>query len=229
MSNALNFTNTNNKVNIGANNLSIGSAATVTGTSSDNYVVTASTGYMIKEQLSGSFEFPVGYDNATYNPLSVAQAGTADDIWVRCMQNVLENGTTGTAYADDVADASWELQEATAGGSDLTLTAQWSASDELGIFDRTNASLYQYETAWTPGTFGASSGTDPYSQSRSGITAGGVFAVAGASLEGGVLVDISAFLQGPYNGAASMDDDLRASNYLPTTCLLYTSPSPRDS
>ncbi len=216
VSNALNFTSDNNKVNLGANNLTVGTAASISGADATDYIVTGSTGYLKKEQLSGSFDFPVGYDNATYNPISVTQAGTADNLSVRCLQNVLENGTTGTALTDDAADASWEVLEDVAGGSDITLTAQWAASDELGVFDRTSSTIYQYETSWTPGTFGAASGADPYTQTRSGITSLGVFAVGGASLEGGVLVDISAFLQGPYNNAGGMDDDLRSSGYLPT-------------
>ena len=217
VSNSLNFTSDNNKINIGANNLSIGSTATINGADATDYVVTGSTGYLVKEAQSGSFQFPVGYDNATYNPLTITQAGTADNLNVRCLQNLLEDGLTGTAVADDAADVSWEVQEDVVGGSDLTLTAQWAGSDELGTFDRTSSTVYQYETAWTAGTFSAASGADPYTQTGSGFTTGGVFAVAGASLEGGVLVDVSAFLEGPYNGAGGMTDGLRSSNYIPTT------------
>ena len=109
---------TNGKLQLGNNNLTLESAATITGADATKYVVTNGTGQLVKNSLSTTpFTYPVGYDATTYNPLSVTQNGTTDNIGVRVLQNVQQAGTSGAALVKEVVDASWVLSEGTAGGS----------------------------------------------------------------------------------------------------------------
>ncbi len=220
VSNSLSWTSDNNKILLGNNNLVLESSATVSGNDANDYVVTGGTGEMVKEGLTSAFTYPVGYNASTYNPVTITQAGTADDLGVRAMENMLDAGMTGAPLTDDAVDASWVISEGTAGGSNVTVAPEWATSDELGTFDRAQSVVYRYDGSdWTSdgAPLTAATGSNPYSQTRSGITTLGVFAIGGSSLQGGILVDVSVFLEGPYAGSGTMDDDLRAGGDIPTT------------
>ncbi len=211
VTNSLSWTSDNNKINIGANDLSLGAAATATGYDDNDYVVTGSTGQMIKQGLGASFQYPVGFDAVTYNPVTVTEAGTADDIGVRVMENMLEDGLTGVPLADDMVDASWVVTEAVAGGNDLTVEPEWAGTDEI-TFDRTQSGVFRHDgTEWTleGDPLAAATGADPYAHIRSGIASVGVFSLAGASFDIGVIVAVDLLLQGPYLGSGIMNDVVR--------------------
>ncbi len=166
------------------------------------------------------FVFPVGFDTSTYNPLTLVQSfiGVADDFGVRVLENVLADGSSGSALTEGVADASWEVTEAVADSSYLTLTAQWVGTDELTGFDRDNSGISRYDgTGWdlTNADAGMAAGADPYTRSRSGVAKVGYFAVGGVDLMTYVAITPKAFLQGPYAGFL-MNDDLRDQALIPT-------------
>jgi hypothetical protein len=218
---------TNGRIQQGNFDVILASAATVTGASNSRYLVTNGTGRLVKQGLGATaFTYPVGNSTTTYNPVSISNSGTADDIGVRCMANVLSAGTTGTAFTKEVADASWDISEATAGGSNLSLTTTWSASDELAGFNRTKGGISYYIP--TPGATqgwdllnsqtGAAAGADPYTYTRAGISSMGMFAVGTRPVLSPLLVSPKVFLQGPYNtGTGVMGDGLRTLNLIPTT------------
>ena len=136
------LTMTNGKLNLGANNLTIGASATIAGADASKFIVTDSTGKLVKTNLgSTAFTYPVGNSATTYNPVSISNSGTADNIGVRCLANVLKQGTTGTALTTDVVDASWDISEDVAGGSNLSVTANWNATDELTGFNRSKGGI----------------------------------------------------------------------------------------
>jgi hypothetical protein len=218
---------TNGKIQQGNFDLTLSSTATVTGASASKYLVTNGTGRLIKQALGATaFTYPVGNTTTTYNPATISNSGTADDIGVRSLANVLSTGTTGTAFTKEVADASWDVTEAVAGGSNLSLTTTWSASDELAGFNRTKGGISYYIP--TPGATegwdmlnsqtGAAAGTDPYTYTRTGITSVGAFAVGTRPVLSPLLVSPKVFLQGPFNtGTGVMGDNLRTLNLIPTT------------
>ena len=207
--------------------LSLASVATITNGDANRQLVTNGTGKVIKEGLtSTAFTYPLGNSTTTYNPVTISNSGTADNIGVRCLANVLNAGPTGTAFSKEVADASWDVSETVAGGSALSLTSTWNATDELAGFDRTKTGISYYIP--TPGTtlgwdllnsqVGAATGSNPYSISRTGISSLGVFAVGTRPVLSPLLVTPKVFLQGPYNvGAGLMGDNLRTLNLIPTT------------
>lgn len=178
ITNSLSFTADNNKISIGVNNLSLGTATTLSGFDANDFIITDDIGYLMKDQLSSTFVFPIGHSNLRYNPLSITQNGTLDNIGVRALENVLKKGDTGNAFTTDVVDVTWDIVEDVAGGSNLNLIAQWTAVDELGTFDRSAASIHQYTTIWAPSTFSAAAGSDPYTLAANGFTSVGFFAVS---------------------------------------------------
>ena len=101
------------------------------------------------------FNFPVGANALTYNLLQIGNAGTPDDFGVRCLPDALQGGATGMPFGSDAVAASWEVTEATPGGSALALKASWFLGDELPGFLRQNCALRQHNGAtWLPAPLG---------------------------------------------------------------------------
>lgn len=217
---------TNGRVLLGNNNLTMGTAATITGANATKFVVTNGTGRLVKASLGNTaFSYPVGRAVGNYNPVSITNSGTADDIGVRAFASVLTAGTTGTAYTKEVVNNSWDVTEATAGGSNLSVTATWNGTDELPGFDRTRGGVSQYLSSTSSAGWdlllsqvSAATGTNPYSVTRTGITSAGVIAVGTRSLMAPLLVSPKVFLQGAYNSTTGvMSESLRTGNLIPST------------
>lgn len=212
----LNFVGDDNKINLATSDLVLNTNATATSYDDNEYINTDGSGQVVKNSLS-SFEYPVG--NGHYTPVTIAEAGTTDNLGVRVLTNPLEDGTSGTAITMDAVDAAWVVTEGTAGGSDLTVTPQWYSGDELTGLDNSNLGVARYDgSAYeiSSGDLGARSGADPYTTSRSGFSEVGTFIVGDDAFLRGLLLAAKAFLSGPYNGT-DMNDDLRAADLIPTT------------
>ncbi|MEZ4960182.1 MAG: T9SS type A sorting domain-containing protein [Saprospiraceae bacterium] len=167
-------------IQLGDADLVIDPAASVSGTTTA-FVKTDGMGSLVRTVSGGAVAFPIGTDACT--PLVLENAGTSDIFYVRAEEGVLQNGTSGNPQTSGVVDITWHVEEAIAGGSDVTLTASWYAADELSGFNRNNCSLAHYTGgAWDEGTPGSAAGSDPYSISRSGITSFSPFAVSGAEV-----------------------------------------------
>lgn len=208
------FTGDDNLVTLGANTLTLAAAATVSSPDDNEYVNTNSTGELVKQSMT-TFEYPVG--NGSYNPVTLTEAGAADDKGVRVMPSPLDGGLTGSAITTKMADAAWVLTESAAGGSDLTVTPQWTAADNLTGLDladlgvaRYNGSSYDLMVA----DLGAATGADPYTATKSGFDDVGVFVVGGDPALSYIAVSPKVFLAGPYNGT-DMNDDLRVGQLIP--------------
>lgn len=211
---------TNGRFQTGNLNLLIGTSAGITGFNSSRFVETNGTGTLTKQVLgASSFTYPVGFGAGEYNPLVIANNGTADDISVRCLQNVLDNGLTGVPVTGDFANNSWVVTEAVAGGSNLDMTAEWATGDELANFNRVKSGISRYNTGtdWDlpPSIVGNASGANPYSRIRSGITTTGVFAVADLDRVNSAQLNLKMYLQGPSFVSPLMGDNLRALGLVP--------------
>lgn len=212
---SIDFMADDNLVTLGNHNLTLSATAVATGYDDNEYVNTNGTGELIKQAMS-SFEYPVG--NGSYTPVSLTEAGTADDKGVRVLANPLDAGTTGTAITSDMVDAAWVVSESTAGGSDLTVTPQWNASDNLTGLSLTDLGVARYNGSsydMSIADLGAATGTDPYTATRSGFADIGAFVVGGDPALRYVAVSPKVFLAGPYNGT-DMNDQLRAGGLIPT-------------
>src|SRR5690606_33220913 len=101
-----------------------------------------------------------------------------DNISIRVQPGVYENGSSGSTFTTHVANRMWLINEATPGGSNLGITLQWSGSQELPLFNSAKSYVTYYDgNGWTVGTATQANGNDPYTQTMTGVTALGSFAV----------------------------------------------------
>jgi hypothetical protein len=215
--NQLEFAADGNTLEVDSSDLVIGTSASIAGYSSSRYVVTDSTGRLVKKDLS-TFIFPVGFDGSTYNPLILTENGTIDTIGVRCLEYVLDGGDSGNPLPSGVTNASWELSESVSGGSTFSATAQWDAADELSNFNNTDCGIMRFHSGdWDlPVTaMSAASGSNPFTQTGT-VSDVGVIAVGGDSLINRVQLAARAFFQGPFIGT-QMTDNLRSKALIPLT------------
>ncbi len=207
----LNFTSGNLTLN--GFNLTIGTTDPTGAGSSTGYVKTNSTGVVKRNVGSSNVTYPVG--NASYNPVTLANAGTADYYGVRVVDNEPANAST-----NHMVNKSWVVSENISGGSDLTVTPQWAASTELTNFDRTSCQVgltTDNGANYTWGAVGAANGGDPYTRVGSGFSSIGTFAV-GDYYYGGLTVNLKVFLAGAYNTTNhNMDNTLNTAGLIPTT------------
>ena len=172
---------TSGKIAIGNYNFTIGNGGSIVNANLNNYVIATGTGTLNQQVVAGGNKtFPVGLSTA-YAPANVAltAGSTTDIISLRMLSAPFVNGTTGNPIFFDAVNATWMISEAVIGGSNATVTLQWSSSLELPGFNRTFSRLAHFtSSAWDYGSSDiAASGSNPYSVSRSGFTSFSPFAV----------------------------------------------------
>jgi len=148
-----------------------------------SFITTNGTGKLsVINNGNATTVFPVGASTTSYTPITVTNDGVTDVFSVRVAEGVLQGGTGGDTVKQQNVNRTWYLSEAVAGGSNVTLTAQWNAENETPLFDRQTVFLNHYTGGtWDAGTSGVAQGTGPYSFSRSGITSFSPFAVSSAA------------------------------------------------
>jgi hypothetical protein len=175
--NLLDFQAAGNYVILGSYDLV---AENISGNAANSHIRTTGLGALVRTVGNSPVFFPVG--NTTYNPATLTNGGTADQLSVRVQNSVLEAGTSGQPFAIGAVNRSWLIEEATPGELDLTLSVQWNGSEELPSFDRTQSYIGHYTGgSWDMSTETPASGGDPYTQTRSGIVSLSPFAVFGAN------------------------------------------------
>ncbi|HPI11240.1 MAG TPA: T9SS type A sorting domain-containing protein, partial [Catalimonadaceae bacterium] len=114
--------------------------------------------------------YPIG-SSGHYFPLQISNGGTTDNVGARVQDDVLSGGLSGSSV-NGAVNATWVLDEGTAGGSDLSISTSWNGSDEKPSFNRAASYLQGFSGSWTnlAGPV-AATGTNPYSALFSGITA----------------------------------------------------------
>lgn len=155
----------------------------ITNYGPQNYFVTSGAG---KLQLNnvGNTEtvFPVGSSASSYTPVVITNTGTPDHFRVAVKDQVFANGNSGSRYVSGVVNKTWNIEEATPGGSNVTVKLQWNGEDELTGFSRSAAHLAHYTSGnWDKGTAMTAEGNNPYSLARTAITSFSPFAVLGTS------------------------------------------------
>lgn len=169
----------NGNITLGSYNLSLGNSSNGKLAS---HIITNGSGNVIVTNLAASQNrtVPVGSDAVSYNPVAlIANAGhTADNFTVRVQPGVYANGASGTSFPTHVVDRMWIINEGTTGGSNVNVTLQWSAAQELPDFTRTKSYVMQHNgTGWIAGTPSVAPGADPYTLGKTGVTTFGAFAV----------------------------------------------------
>ena len=163
------LTFTTGKLLLGANNIS---TASIVGSSSSKYVVTDGTGTLkINNVGAGNTVFPVGPSATGYNPVTINNAGTADNFAVGVKTAVDNNPSDPTR----IVNMQWDITEDIPGGSNATLTPSWNApsagtGDEAVNFDRQAAVVIGHYVGaiWTE-TIATVAGSNPYTASATGF------------------------------------------------------------
>lgn len=200
---------TQGHLTLAGNDLEIGAGAAIVGGSASSFVVTDGTGELRQAGLGsgvrgGAVLFPVGATSASYTPLTVTNAGTADAIGVRVADGVRSGGTTGSVLVTDVVARTWFITEGTAGGSNATLLFQWNTADESTSFDRSVCFVAHHDGAsWNPlGPLGAASGGGPWQRSVSGVTSFSPFGIG--DVQSPLPVDLRLFTAEAHDGAVHL-------------------------
>ena len=128
------------KITLNNNNLNLkGNSSQITNANASNYIVTNGTGSVNVENLNsarGTVNLPIG-TATNYNPVSIANTGTSDTFSARVSDGIA-NTTNGAV------NATWEISEATAGGSNVSLTLGWNTSQQNAAFDSGTAKVGHY-------------------------------------------------------------------------------------
>lgn len=217
------FTEDDNQIILGSNSIVLSpTSAADNAAVTNSFIVTDGTGVVTKEGLSAEFEFPVGAAIDSQNDITLTEGGTADNISVRVFADAYDAPATQTdVMTDDVVNATWEITEATAGGSDITVAPSWIAADETTTFDNTDAAVYQFDgTSYTAldDTGAATTAANISSISNTGLVLDGTdYVIVGDSgLAAFALLAAKVFLQGPYNTASDlMNESLRTKSLIP--------------
>jgi hypothetical protein len=152
---------------------------------SGSFIVTGGTGTLGIEAITGSRTFPVGSQagSTDYTPVTVDNTGgTPDRFDVKVCNNVYLNGACsgGTLITTRSINKTWNVAESVAGGSNVDLTIQWNAANELPSFDR-NAMFISHYTggSWVQQqAAGSASGSGPFTRTVANITTFSPFGVA---------------------------------------------------
>jgi hypothetical protein len=130
-------------VEVGTNNFVMG-ASSLSGGSATSYVKTASTGILSRNVAGTATTFPIG--NGSFNPATLTNTGTADVFSLRVIDNVTSNGTgVGATTTEAVVNRTWMIDEATIGGSNVTLRLQWNgAGEQINTFSPSSAFIAHY-------------------------------------------------------------------------------------
>ena len=163
--------NLGSSVTLNNNNLNlIGTNSQISNGNATNYIVTNGTGTVNVENLNsarGTVNLPIG-TATNYNPVSIANTGTSDTFSARVSDGI-SNTTNGAV------NATWEISEATAGGSNVSLTLGWNASQQNAAFDSGTAKVGHYLNGnWAEENSGAVSNN---SITATGISSFSPFAV----------------------------------------------------
>ncbi len=170
---------TNGKVILNNFNLTLaGITGRVEGHNNDRYIQTNGTGSLTIQQIgsgarTGNVLFPIGRLN--YNPAVIQNTGTVDAISIRLLDSVFNqyNGfiPQGNALVSTAVSKTWLISEGVNGGSNINMSIQWSATDELTAFTRTSCHIAQYNgSSWIRQSSTPAIGNNPYTVSLNNIT-----------------------------------------------------------
>ncbi|MBO9561279.1 MAG: hypothetical protein J7621_00840 [Niastella sp.] len=126
----------------------------------------------------GSVLYPVGATPAAYNPLLLTNTGTSDHFTVAVNDQVIP----GVAFQSSI-DRTWQVSEATPGGSNIALELRWAGPEELSQFDRTITEVIRSDGSniVQASSTAAASGSGPYTRGANAFSVLTQFSVASHS------------------------------------------------
>lgn len=169
---------TNGNLLLGTNNLVLSSAGNISGAAATKFIVTASSGHLVKENFNTGFLFPVGVAAGDYTPALITPAAS---------NTVLVNVSTAssspaTVLANNGVQRVWNIYGNNTSGA--TISLQHNTATNQSNFQTSSNFVTRYGTkpnntgdnnslsAWqsnTPGASTASSGTESRSRVYSAL------------------------------------------------------------
>jgi len=165
------FSLTQGLIKLNASDLTWNSVGTLTGGNPQSYVFTSGIGKLVYSGLNSTKVYHIG-TATSYFPTTLSNTGISDAFGLRVVNDVFAAGLTGIAV-DSAVGATWVLNEANPGGSNLTFATQWTGANEKTGFTRSSTALQGFTSNWAnlSGLLGiAATGADPYQISFSGLT-----------------------------------------------------------
>lgn len=170
------------KIALGDNTLTLVDNVGITGAGAGSYFITNGKGGLKKDNVgSQDFTFPVGTETG-YSPVVLTNLGITDNFTVHAGDGAYptyaDNVPQGSPVTRMAVNKTWYISEDMPGGSNVTMSLSWNASDELSSFNRNACYISHYKNnKWDTIIGGPVAGSDPYTKSRSGITSFSPFAV----------------------------------------------------
>lgn len=173
------LTFTAGKLFLGANNFAAGA---ISGATSSNYVVTDGAGALkINNVGASNVTYPVGPSSASYNPVVLNNAGTADNFSVNVSAAAPPPGINVSPQLDSAVNRTWNISEDVAGGSNATVTLQWDAAHQNSLFAQNNCAVVHSDGSvidYSGGYTTASPAGSSFTQTGTGFTSFSPFGVA---------------------------------------------------
>jgi len=155
-------------------------------TSPGSYIAMNGLGSIFLDNLgpagfSNYFTLPVG-TNSSYLPVRIQNIGTTGSFKIRVANGLYNaysgDNPTGSPYTTGAVSKTWYITEIGHTGSNVNLELEWPAAAEMPSFDRSQTYLGHYTSgSWNLGTPGATSGSNPYTFIRTGITSFSPFGI----------------------------------------------------
>lgn len=149
----------------------------------DHFIVTNGTGKLKIVNNDADNVFPVGTTEGSSNFVKIQNRGTPDHFSVGVLPYVLKNGISGDTVRQSFVNRTWLIEEATAGGSNATVTFYWQNNHEQPLFDRDQARAAHYTNKWDMGDLGVAEvdSIGRYRKTQAGFTSFSPFAVSSGS------------------------------------------------
>jgi hypothetical protein len=190
------------RVAIGANNLTLGTSATITGApSATNMIVATGAGEMRKSfSGAGAFTFPIGDNTGTaeYSPVTLAFTGGTYGSGNYAGVNVVNTQYPGSPSTGSYLNRYWGVTQSGISGFSSNATLQYLPADVVG----TENQVYCVRINPTSVTYHNIANTTLHQLTGIGLTTLGTF--TGSQTRADKSVNISLLLQGLYNGAGVM-------------------------
>lgn len=142
------------------------------GSTSTRYIMTGGTGKLIQKNLgfggvTGAVFFPVGYNTTSYTPVVLNNSsGVADDFSVRISNGVYTSPPSTGIISGSCLNKTYNISEATPGGSMATIQIQWNTAEEQPGFSRASCAVSHYDSSMGYWEYtqlvGAATGAGPF-------------------------------------------------------------------
>jgi hypothetical protein len=150
------LTFTNGNLTLAANDITLLSATAVAGSPSTlKHIVAASTGRVKCTYSSGSYIFPLGYDDSHYNPVTLTNSGGSSSIY--------SVGTTvATTFSPALASLpwSWDIKSSTSSATTVAMSFTTADAGATLAAAPSTGFAHSYDgSSWTPLGGGTVAGT----------------------------------------------------------------------